>query len=176
MIINATFWVATSFFIFLCVLIYFKVPQKILSSLEENISNIKKQIIEAEKLKDEAKNILTENERKISVSKDEVKLMINNANEQAEKEIIRTNEEFHNLMERRKKGAEERIRQLKNQSIKDIKKDEELSYDYGFGYDKDYKQFPCKCAAKNCCGYIVREGSRWRIKNKKKSVNNFFQI
>jgi SET domain-containing protein len=59
-------------------------------------------------------------------------------------------------------------------SIKDIKKNEELSYDYGFGYDKDYKQFPCKCAAKNCCGYIVREGSRWRIKNKKNSVNNFF--
>jgi SET domain-containing protein len=59
-------------------------------------------------------------------------------------------------------------------SIKDIKKDEELSYDYGFGYDRDYKQFPCKCAAKNCCGYIVREGSRWRIKNKKNSVNNFF--
>ena len=121
MIINATFWVATSFFIFLCILIYFKIPQKILNSLNENISNIKKQIIEAEKLKDEAKNILTENERKISNSKDEVKLMINKANEQAEKEIIKTNEEFHNLMERRKKGAEERIRQLKNQSIKDIK-------------------------------------------------------
>ena len=47
--------------------------------------------------------------------------MINKANEQAEKEIIKTNEEFHNLMERRKKGAEERIKQLKNQSIKDIK-------------------------------------------------------
>ena len=59
-------------------------------------------------------------------------------------------------------------------SIKDIKKDEELSYDYGFGYDRDYKQFPCKCSAKNCCGYIVREGSRWRIKSKKNSVNNFF--
>ena len=48
-------------------------------------------------------------------------------------------------------------------SIKDIKKGEELSYDYGFSYDKDYKQFPCKCRSKNCCGYIVREGSRWRI-------------
>ena len=59
-------------------------------------------------------------------------------------------------------------------SVKDIKKNEELSYDYGFGYDRDYKQFPCKCAAENCCGYIVREGSRWRIKNKKNSVNNFF--
>ena len=49
-------------------------------------------------------------------------------------------------------------------AIKDIKKGEELSYDYGFGYDEDYKQFVCKCGSKNCVGYIVREGSRWRIK------------
>jgi len=49
-------------------------------------------------------------------------------------------------------------------ALRDIRKGEELSYDYGFGYDKDYKQFVCKCGAKNCAGYIVREGSRWRIK------------
>jgi len=55
-------------------------------------------------------------------------------------------------------------------AIKDIKKGEELSYDYGFGYDEDYKQFICKCGAKNCVGYIVREGSRWRIK-KSRSVS-----
>ena len=59
-------------------------------------------------------------------------------------------------------------------ALRDIKKDEELSYDYGFGYDKDYKQFVCKCGANNCVGYIVREGSRWRIKkskSKSKSVS-----
>ena len=54
-------------------------------------------------------------------------------------------------------------------SIRNIKKGDELSYDYGFSFDKDYKDFPCKCRSKNCCGYIVREGSRWRIKNKKTS-------
>ena len=53
-------------------------------------------------------------------------------------------------------------------AIKDIKKDDELSYDYGFSYDKDYEQFPCRCGTKNCIGYIVREGSRWRIKKRKK--------
>ena len=53
-------------------------------------------------------------------------------------------------------------------AIKNIKKGDELSYDYGFSFDKDYKQFPCRCGSKNCVGYIVREGSRWRIKNKKK--------
>tara|TARA_B100000945_G_C19985342_1_gene414054 strand:- start:88 stop:567 length:480 start_codon:yes stop_codon:yes gene_type:complete len=52
------------------------------------------------------------------------------------------------------------------ESIKDIKKGEEFSCDYGFGYDKDYKQFPCKCRTKDCCGYIVRSESRWRINKK----------
>ena len=52
-------------------------------------------------------------------------------------------------------------------ALRAIKKGEELSYDYGFGYDENYKDFVCKCGAKNCCGYIVREGSRWRIKKKK---------
>ncbi len=52
-------------------------------------------------------------------------------------------------------------------AIRDIKKGEELSYDYGFGYDEYYKDFPCKCGSKNCVGYIVREGSRWRIKKQK---------
>ena len=51
-------------------------------------------------------------------------------------------------------------------AIKDIGKNEELTYDYGFSYDEDYKQFPCKCRAKNCCGYIVRSESRWRINKK----------
>ena len=56
-------------------------------------------------------------------------------------------------------------------SIRDIKKNEELSYDYGFGFDENYKEFPCKCGSNNCCGYIVREGSRWRIKDKRKKSN-----
>jgi len=49
-------------------------------------------------------------------------------------------------------------------AMRDIKKSEELTYDYGFSFDKDYKQYICKCGSKDCVGYIVREGSRWRIK------------
>ena len=121
MTLDASFWVTVSFFIFLGILIYFKVPQKIKNTLEQNILNIKNQIIEAEKLKEDAKNILTEHEKKISNSKKEVKEMIDKANDEAEKNVIRVNKEFHNLMENKKKNAEERIRQLKNQAEKDIK-------------------------------------------------------
>ena len=121
MTIDATFWVMVSFFLFIGLLIYFQIPQKIKSTLDENIGGIKNQIDEADKLKEDAKNILIENERKISNSKIEVKLMISKANEEAERNVIKTNQNFHNLMDNRKKNAEERIKQLKNQALKDIK-------------------------------------------------------
>ena len=121
MTIDATFWVMISFFAFIGLLIYFKIPQKIKTALNENIDNIKYQIDEAEKLKEDAKNILTEHEKKISNSKAEVKQLLNKANEEAEKNVIKTNRDFHNLMETRKKNAEERIKQLKYQALKDIK-------------------------------------------------------
>ena len=53
-------------------------------------------------------------------------------------------------------------------AMKNIKKGEELSYDYGFSFDENFRQFPCNCKSKNCVGYIVREGSRWRIKRLKR--------
>ena len=121
MTFDATFWVTISFFIFIGILIYFKIPQKVKTILEQNILEIKNQISEAEKLKEDAKNILIDHEKKISNSKNEVKEMLDKANDEAEKNVIRINKDFHNLMEYRKKNAEERIRQLKNQAEKDIK-------------------------------------------------------
>ena len=67
--IDATFWVAVSFVIFVLLLIYFKIPSKIKSSLDESIFLIKKQIEDAEKLRDEANNILSDSEKKLSNSK-----------------------------------------------------------------------------------------------------------
>ena len=121
MTIDATFWVMISFVLFVGLMIYLQIPQKIKAALEENILNIKSQIDEADKLKEDAKNILTEHEKKISNSKTEMKAMITKANEEAEKSVIKTNQDFHNLMENRKKNAEDRIKQLKNQALKDIK-------------------------------------------------------
>ena len=103
MIIDATFWVAVSFFIFLGVLIYFKIPQRIISALNENIVSIRNEVDNAEDLKEESKNILSEYEKKIGNAKNEVKEMIDAATEEADKTVLKTNEEFHLQMENRKK-------------------------------------------------------------------------
>ncbi len=50
MTLDATFWVTISFFIFIGILFYFKVPQKVIETLELNILNISNQINEAENI------------------------------------------------------------------------------------------------------------------------------
>lgn len=121
MIIDATFWVAISFIIFVFVLIYLKIPGKIKNLLNDNINKIKNQIDEAEKLKEEAKNKLSEQENRLAKAKKEIADMIKQANDDSEKNIIKANDNFHKVIEIRKKNTEEKIRQMKAQAIKEIK-------------------------------------------------------
>lgn len=61
-------------------------------------------------------------------------------------------------------------------SIRNIKKGEELTYDYGYEFDKeDYKDHICKCGSRKCIGYIISSDD-WKkykkfISNKKRNVN-----
>ena len=121
MMIDATFWVAVSFFIFLGVLIYFKVPQKVNDSLNNQINQVKKELDEAEKLKVEAKNLLSDYESKIDKSKKETQEIINAAKKDSEKNILDKTKKFHELIEERKKNAELKISQMKENALKDIK-------------------------------------------------------
>ena len=52
-------------------------------------------------------------------------------------------------------------------AIKNIKKNTELSYNYGYSYDTDYVDHICKCRSSNCIGYILDEDHWPKLKNKK---------
>ena len=121
MTIDATFWVAISFFIFLGVLIYLKIPQKINSSLTNQINEIKKELYEAEKLKVEAKNLLSDYEDKIDKSKKEVQKITNLAKKDSEKMIIEKTQKFYQIMEHRKKNTEQKITLMKKNALNEIK-------------------------------------------------------
>ena len=121
MIIDATFWVAVSFFIFFGCLIYLKVPQKINNLLTDQINKVRKELDEAEKLKVEAKNLLSNYENKIDKSKKEVLEIINLAKRESEKTILEKTEKFHQTMENKKKNAEQKIVQMRENALRDIK-------------------------------------------------------
>ncbi len=121
MTIDATFWVAVSFFIFIGALIYLKVPQNVNNSLDAQINRIKKELDEAEKLKVEAKNLLSNYENKIDKSKKEVLEIINLAKKDSEKTILEKTEKFHQTMENKKKNAEQKSAQIRENALRDIK-------------------------------------------------------
>ena len=121
MIIDATFWVAISFFIFVGAIIYLKVPQKANSSLIGKINEIKKELEEAEKLKNEARNLLSEYENKIDKSKKESKEIIIKAEKDSEKKIIEKTQQFYKAMDEKKKNLNQKIIQMKENALKDIK-------------------------------------------------------
>ncbi len=121
MTFDATFWVAVSFFIFFGALIYLKVPGKINELLTNTISDIKKEIDESEKLRAETKSMLDEAQKKLDTAGKEVSKIIKQAKDDSEKLVLEMNEKFHNSSEIKKNVAQQKINQMKENAIKDIK-------------------------------------------------------
>ena len=121
MAIDATFWVAISFVLFIGLLIYFKIPQKINEILNQLISNIKNEIDESEKLRNEAKTLLDSSQTKLDAANNEARKITDQAKKDSEKLVIEINEKFHKSAEIKKKLAETKINQMKEAAIKEIK-------------------------------------------------------
>lgn len=121
MTIDATFWVSISFFIFCGGLIYLKVPHKINNLLGEQINQIKDDLDKAEKLKAEAKNLLSDYDNKISKSKKETLEIVSLAKENSDKIILEKTKNFHQMMDDRKKNIEQKIILMREKALKDIK-------------------------------------------------------
>ena len=122
MAIDATFWVAVSFFIFVAVLVYFKIPQKVNETLNKLISDIKNEIDESEKLRAESKIMLDNAQAKLDSAKSEVKEISDRAKQDSEKLIIEMNDKFHKISDIKKNLAKSKISQMKEVALNDIKK------------------------------------------------------
>jgi len=121
MAIDATFWVAVSFFIFIGGLVYLKIPQKVSNILSDQILDIKKEIDESEKLRAEAKTLLANSQKKLDEVNNLKKEILEQAIKDSEMLVIEINEKFYKSSEIKKKLAENKIIQMKENAIKEIK-------------------------------------------------------
>ena len=121
MAIDATFWVAISFVIFIGVLVYFKIPQKVSQMLDGMISDIKNEIDESEKLRTEAKTLLDNAQKKLDTAQTVSNEILEQAKRDSDKMVIELNDKFHRASEIKKNLAENKISQMKESAIKEIK-------------------------------------------------------
>ena len=121
MAFDATFWVAVSFLIFFGALIYFKIPQNVNNLLAKMILDIKNEIDESEKLRKDAKKLLEDAQSKLDSANSENKKILDQAKSDSEKLIIEMNDKFHKSAEIKKNLLQNKISQMKEAAIKEIK-------------------------------------------------------
>jgi len=121
MAIDATFWVAISFVIFILGLIYLKIPQKIDKILNKLISDIKNEVDESEKLRSEAKILLDNAQKKLDTAQKISNGILEQTKKDSDHLVIEINDKFHKTSEIKKNLAENKIKQMKEVALKEIK-------------------------------------------------------
>ena len=121
MTLDATFWVAISFFMFFGILIYFKIPQSINNLLGKMIEDIKNEIEESEKLRSESKVLLDNAQNKLDTAQSESKKILDQAKKESDELVIEMNDKFHGSSEMKKELAKNKISQMKEAALKEIK-------------------------------------------------------
>jgi F-type H+-transporting ATPase subunit b len=121
MAIDATFWVAISFIIFFGGLIYLKIPNKINEILNKLILDIKNEIDESEKLRAEAKILIDNTQNKLDAAEKISKDILEQSKKDSDHLIIEMNDKFHKSSEIKKNLAENKIVQMKEVALKEIK-------------------------------------------------------
>tara|TARA_B100000780_G_scaffold147852_1_gene103323 strand:- start:515 stop:1012 length:498 start_codon:yes stop_codon:yes gene_type:complete len=121
MVIDATFWVAISFIIFVGGLVYLKIPQKINEILSKLITDIKNEIDESEKLRLEAKNLLNNAQSKLDTAQAISDDILAQTKKDSEHLIIEMNDKFHKSSEIKKNLMGNKIIQMKEAALKEIK-------------------------------------------------------
>ena len=121
MAIDATFWVAISFLIFIVGLVYLKIPQKINEVLNKLIGDIKNEINESEKLRLESKALLDNAQNKLDTAEAISNSILEQTKKDSDRLIIEMNDKFHKSSDIKKNLVKEKITQMKEAALKEIK-------------------------------------------------------
>ena len=121
MTINAEFWVAVAFVIFVGFLFYMGLHRTILDALDQRGARIKAELDEALRLKEEAQNLLTQYKRRHAEAEREAEGIIAGARSEAERVAAEAKAKMEDFIARRTKMAETKIAQAEQQALADVR-------------------------------------------------------
>jgi F-type H+-transporting ATPase subunit b len=114
-------WVVVGFIIFLCVLAYLGAHRRIIDSVDQRRGRIQAELDEAVRLREEAKTLLAEFERKGREAEREAAAMIASAEAEAERLAAEAKARMEDFVARRTKMAEAKIAQAEAQALADVR-------------------------------------------------------
>jgi F-type H+-transporting ATPase subunit b len=119
--LEAEFWVALAFVIFVGVLGYFGAHKRLVKGIDDRRDRIKAELDEACRLKEEAQALLAGYERKQQEVEREAGAIIASAKAEAERLAAEAAVKMEEFVARRTKMAEEKIAQAEAQALADVR-------------------------------------------------------
>ena len=119
--LEAEHFVALGFLLFLGVLVYYGVHAKILTALDARIAGVKKELADAEKLRDEAQTLLASFEKKRKDAEVEAAGIVAQAKQEAELLAKESQARLTDYIARRTKQAQEKIAMAEAQATQDVR-------------------------------------------------------
>ena len=115
------FWVAVSFFGFVALLFYYKVPASIGEALDKRALEIRAELDQARKLREEAQAILADYKQRQQEANEEADKIIALAKREAEILAAETQEKMRETLKRRTALAEDKIAQAESQAMSEVR-------------------------------------------------------
>ena len=119
--LEAEFWVAVAFAIFVGVLVYLGVPQLLLKALDDRARRVQADLDEARRLKEEAQKLLAEYQGKQRQAETEAAGIIEGARAEAERIAAEAKTKMEEFVARRTNMAETKIAQAEAQAVADVR-------------------------------------------------------
>src|SRR3974390_38290 len=119
--LEAEFWVALAFFLFLGVLAYYGVHHKLVHGIDSRRDRIRAELDEARRLKEEAEALLASYERKQQEVEREARAIIAGAKAEAERIAGEAGARLEELIARHARMAEEKIGKAEAQALADVR-------------------------------------------------------
>jgi F-type H+-transporting ATPase subunit b len=120
-LMEAEFWVAVAFVMFLAIVIYAGAHNMVFNALDQRSARIKSELDDARRLKDEAAKLLAEYKQKTANAQREADEIVAGAKAEAERLAEEAHARLEEFVGRRTKMAETKIAQAEAQALADVR-------------------------------------------------------
>lgn len=117
----ATLWALIGLLIFFAIVIYVKAPAMLANSLDERAKRISDELDDARRLRDEAKALLAEYQKKRKEAETEADDILTAAKREAELFIADAKAKAEDYVERRTASAEQKITQAERDAVNEVR-------------------------------------------------------
>ena len=121
LLLEAEFWVAVAFVIFVLILLKLGVHKKAVTALDTRAARIASELDEARKLRDEAQAILAESEKKRRQAEQDAQDIIAGARAEAERVAAEAKAKAEEFVARRTAMAQQKIAQAESQAVAEVR-------------------------------------------------------